>query len=705
MNSTGPHHRPTSIVNRTIYLMTVFLVIYSAMFSWQSWRRERSGQVQNLMNIMELGGKAVDAYFTQLENGIRGLSEDLTGSGDLADLDRAFKLLYRFRDLHPELVDVTYMREDGQILLTAKTPPGPGLPTLAREPSFLKFREEFKNNAPLSIGRPLVGLLGKEWIIPLCYGIRNKEGILVNIISANLPIALLQDFWKDAPFTRTAALGLIRDDGFLVSRYPTPGNLQMDEIYGKPRTGVLMMHLLQERFPVKGYVEGPSSLDGPDHLNAFRRLERFPITLFIAMPMSEIRAGWWEKVRIPYLLSALLLFGGLFVSQMTLRRQRAREIEQWEANEALRASEERFRLIAETIQDVFWMSTPGVTQMLYVSPAYEKIWGRTRESLYALPQSFIESIHPDDRSLVISQVAEHAKGSWQCQYRIIQPDGSIRWIDDRGFPVQDGNGSLRLMTGVATDITVRKKVEEELTLYMKKLQESNQALQDFASIASHDLQEPLRKVISFGNMLKKRYGEAIGEGGNDYLDRMLNATSRMQTLLKSLLDYSRLTTKAEPFRSVDLDQTVREVLSDLEVRIESAGGRVYVDHLPAIEAEPTQMRQLFQNLIGNALKFHKEGEKPIVKVRSSRTGSGHCQITVEDNGIGFDEEHLERIFAPFHRLHGRSSPYEGTGMGLAICKKIVELHSGAITAKSAPGQGAAFIVTLPLKQVAREGAL
>jgi len=169
---------------------------------------------------------------------------------------------------------------------------------------------------------------------------------------------------------------------------------------------------------------------------------------------------------------------------------------------------------------------------------------------------------------------------------------------------------------------------------------------------------------------------------------------RMQSLLTGLLDYSRVTTAAEPFKEVDLSDLISEVLSDLEVRIVMTGGEVHVETLPAISADPTQMRQLFQNLIGNALKFHKPGEKPMVQVRSVSCTDSGCRIIVEDNGIGFEERYLERIFAPFQRLHGRNE-YEGTGMGVAICKKIIERHGGSITAKSNPGKGSTFIIELP----------
>ena len=283
-------------------------------------------------------------------------------------------------------------------------------------------------------------------------------------------------------------------------------------------------------------------------------------------------------------------------------------------------------------------------------------------------------------------------------------------------PFRDEKGVMIGTVHVARDITERKQMEEELRksrddlelrvhertvdlkTYMAKLEQSNQSLQDFASIAAHDMKEPLRKVISFGNMLRQKSGDSMGQAGNDYLNRMLHATERMQSLLTGLLDYSRVATTSEPFKEVDLSDLIVEVLSDLEVRIVKTGGKVQVEILPVISADPTQMRQLFQNLIGNALKFHKADEKPVIRVKKAATCNGRVQIIVEDNGIGFEEQYLEKIFAPFQRLHGRSE-YEGTGMGLAICKKIVERHGGSIMAKSEPWKGSTFIVTFPLNRL------
>ena len=248
------------------------------------------------------------------------------------------------------------------------------------------------------------------------------------------------------------------------------------------------------------------------------------------------------------------------------------------------------------------------------------------------------------------------------------------------------------------DITERKKAESKIEQYAKALERSNNALQEFASMASHDLQEPPRKIITFGNQLKHIPGNS-DKRSEDYLNRMQQTAARMQTLILDLLRYSQVHTEAKPPRQINLRNIVDEVIEILEKRISETRGTIIIDSLPALHAEDFQMRELFQNLIGNALKYHREGVYPVIKIKSCQMENQHWKITVEDNGIGFDEKHKNKIFSPFHRLHGRSA-YEGTGMGLAICKKIVDRHRGTITAQSTPEKGSTFIIILPGNVVA-----
>ncbi len=236
---------------------------------------------------------------------------------------------------------------------------------------------------------------------------------------------------------------------------------------------------------------------------------------------------------------------------------------------------------------------------------------------------------------------------------------------------------------------------EELRQFTAQLEHSNRELEEFARIASHDLQEPLRKVQAFGDRLKTKYSDALPEAGREYVDRMQNATARMQDLINDLLKLSRVSTQQHPNEPVDLAALATQVLADLEVRIEETGGTVELVDLPTLHADATQMRQLLQNLIGNALKYNRPGVPPVVRVEAATSDDGQCvELTVRDNGIGFDMKHADRIFCVFQRLHGREE-YEGTGVGLAVCRKIVERHQGTITAHSIVGEGSVFTVTLP----------
>jgi len=272
--------------------------------------------------------------------------------------------------------------------------------------------------------------------------------------------------------------------------------------------------------------------------------------------------------------------------------------------------------------------------------------------------------------------------------------GKEIWLDCRFTPFVS-RGELHLLLTI-DDISNIKKAEVALQSYMAKLEQSNRDLQEFAYVASHDLQEPLRKVQAFSDRLASKLEDKLDETGLDYLKRMRDASQRMQILINDLLGFSRVSTRAQPFTEVDLNMVAQEVLSDLENRIEQTNARVEIDKLPLVEADPTQMHQLLQNLIGNALKFHAEKTQPLIKVSAQIKGK-ECQISVEDNGIGFDTQYLDRIFKPFQRLHNREE-YEGSGMGLAICRRIVERHDGSITASSTLGKGSIFLVTLPIHQ-------
>lgn len=344
----------------------------------------------------------------------------------------------------------------------------------------------------------------------------------------------------------------------------------------------------------------------------------------------------------------------------------------------------------------------------YVNQKFCAISKYSAEELIGKTHRVINSkFHPKEFFENMWQTITAGK-TWEGEIRNRAKDGSLYWVHTTIVPFKDGHGSSEQYVAVRYDITERKLAEEKLQINARKLEISNQELQDFASVAAHDLQEPLRKIQSFSDRLKIKAKEDLKPDALDYLDRIQNSAQRMQVLINDLLTYSRVTTKAQPFATLDLNQIVAHVVSDLEIRLEQSHGKVEWQNLPLIEADSTQMNQLFLNLIGNALKFFRPEHPPVVKIESrtfdpsplGKSGPA-CQISISDNGIGFEEKYLDRIFTIFQRLHGRQE-YEGTGIGLAVCRKIVDRHGGVITARSTPGEGASFLVTLPLKQQREE---
>jgi PAS domain S-box-containing protein len=371
----------------------------------------------------------------------------------------------------------------------------------------------------------------------------------------------------------------------------------------------------------------------------------------------------------------------------------------------LRASEQHFRALIENSSDAIALFGPDGS-ITYASPSTPRVLGYAPEEMEG--RNAFEFIHPDDRELVagfLNTISARPRARADVQARVRHKDGSWRWFEGTFTNLLEEPGVGAVVNNYR-DVTERKRADERLALFAARLESSNRELQDFASVASHDLQEPLRKIQAFGDRLKTRCGGSLGEEGLDYLARMQSAAARMQTLINDLLAFARIEIKARPKSSVDLSAVAREVLSDLELQVERSGARVEVGRLPVVEADPLQMRQLFQNLIGNSLKYRHPERQPVVRISAAvlegrgtepYPGGGLCRINFEDNGIGFDEKYLDRIFVVFQRLHGRKE-YEGTGVGLAVCRKIVERHGGSITARSTPGSGATFVVTLPARQ-------
>ncbi len=338
------------------------------------------------------------------------------------------------------------------------------------------------------------------------------------------------------------------------------------------------------------------------------------------------------------------------------------------------------------------------------------IHGYLPHSTIVTISSYFNFVHPEDVNGLRQTFAEARKNksSFKAHYRIIRPNAEVRHMSTTAKFKEDEVGDGYSYLGNTQDVTQLKETQRKLEEKINELNVSNKDLEQFAYVASHDLQEPLRKIRAFGDRLKTRFTDHINEEGRDYIERMQNAAERMQTLIDDLLAFSKVTRAAKEFLPIDLNQLFTKVLHDLDYTIETAHAKVSLSANGQVDGIASQLAQVFQNIISNSLKFIKPETQPLIDI-SSQTLMGsdipvagvsphlkYCVIKITDNGIGFDEGYAGKIFDLFQRLHSRTE-YKGTGIGLAICKKIVENHSGFIFAKSKEGEGASFFIVLPIK--------
>jgi PAS domain S-box-containing protein len=365
------------------------------------------------------------------------------------------------------------------------------------------------------------------------------------------------------------------------------------------------------------------------------------------------------------------------------------------AEEVLRESEERLRLSLHAAnQGLYDLNVQ--TGAAIVNDEYAQMLGYDPKTFVETNSAWIERLHPDDKEVTQQAYLDYINGvlpEYRVEFRQKTQDGNWKWILSLGKIVDyDSLGKPRRMLGTHTDITERKRAEEELQRTLEELKSSNAELEEFAYVASHDLQEPLRGIAGLAQLLQRRYQGQLDSRADEYIDHIVDGTQRMQTLINDLLAYSRIGRRGEALQLTEADAALKAALKNLNAAIHEFGAAVTSESLPKVKADATQLTQLFQNLIGNALKFR--GERP-PQIHIGVVDAGDFwQFSVRDNGIGIEPQYFERIFQVFQRLHTRRE-YKGTGIGLAICKKIIDRHGGRIWVESEKAQGSMFYFTLP----------
>lgn len=309
-------------------------------------------------------------------------------------------------------------------------------------------------------------------------------------------------------------------------------------------------------------------------------------------------------------------------------------------------------------------------------------------------------IHPDELDRYNKNFEKLIQGDTemnQIEVRCITKTKKEIWVQITASVVKDQVEKPLYVIVQIYDVTTRILSLRRLNAINIELERSNTELQDFAYVASHDLQEPLRKISSFSSLLVQTYARNLPEQAVEYLDVINTSSVRLSTLINDLLTYSRVSAQAQPFQKVNLNALIHDILKDMETSVSENNAVIDVAPLCEVDGDPMQLRLLFQNILSNSLKYRKAETKPVIEI-TSINNHNNCRIHIKDNGIGFNEKYLDKIFTIFQRLHHRRK-YEGTGIGLAICKKIVDRHHGTITARSREGEGSTFIITLPIKQV------
>jgi PAS domain S-box-containing protein len=413
-------------------------------------------------------------------------------------------------------------------------------------------------------------------------------------------------------------------------------------------------------------------------------------------PLWAIERPLIAGISLAHLFLWVVGIGGIVISKKGLEKEiLARE----KAEAVLSESANKLRIVADFTYDWEYWRSPD-DRFLYVSPSCERITGYRREEFIQDPTLYSRIIHPGDRERVASHLGKDrfCRELCELEFRIVRRDGQERWIGHACQPVLDAHGQSLGRRASDRDITERKRAEEVLadrTVQLERMNRElvalNAELDEFTHMASHDLQEPLRTLTAFSDLLRKDLGQSLPGKAAEDLGFISDAAGRMQTLIHDLLALSRAGRVAKKREKVSLHECIDLALEALAIRVKETGAQVMRDKLPDVWGDSTLLTQLYQNLIGNALKFSGD-QRPIIQLTFEERNEDQI-FGVKDNGIGIDPKYAQEIFKPFRRLHGRAE-YEGSGIGLAICRKIVERHGGKIWVESESGKGAHFRFTI-----------
>ena len=695
--SAPPSHRQTTLLG----LLLLGLVL---LFAWQSWRADREDQLQNLRTVAELAERGTDRYFQQQQRSLSELGLLLMQGGRLAEPAQLHERLRAYKERHDELQGVHLLALDGSYLGSSSTPDVRTLPSVQGQRNFPQIVAGLRPEQPIELARPLRGPVSQRWILPLRLVVRDSQDRPVAFLVAAAPVKLVQTFWSDAPVVRDAALALVRDDGYLINRFPLPEGVSDDEAYSAPRNGALMEHLRGNGFPRRGTVEGRSSLTQKDNATVFVRLGSFPVTMLVTVPHQRMLLNWWDRAAGPLLLMATLAALGLLIFHRLRQREHEWDDERETTERRLRESEALLQRTGQVARIGGWR-IDAASRAVTASAGLFRILEIGEDEPLDIARTlgfFPEQARADVAAALERSLADGS--SIDMELPFVSASGRALWVRlvgecefEDGQPVQvvgalqDVSEYRQRRVELQREQALRQRAEQQTRELDELLAERGEML----DVLAHEVRQPLNNASA----AMQSASAALKEVGNvavaSRLARAHAVMSQVTGSIDNTLAVATQLARPGPIRreDTDIDMLLATAITDVPVE---QRGRVTIERQTAtrtVLADMSLARLALRNLLVNALR-HGPGSTPVTVRVSDSDEPLALMIDVVDRGPGIEPGMEARLF----ERGSRGSSSAGHGLGLFIVRRVMEQHGGTVLLlQNRPGE---VVFRLVLEQAA-----
>ena len=682
-----PHTRPPLPPHRATTLIGLLLLTLVGLFTWQGWRTDRADQLQQLRTVAELAERATDRYFMQQQLALGELAKLLVAEGALTDSERGHRLLLQFKQRHSELQGMHLLALDGTYLASSESPGVDQLPLVNTQRNFTDIVENMQPGQPMELARPLFGPVSQRWVLPLRYAVRNDSGEPQAFLVASAPVELVQSFWSDAPVVRNAAVALLRDDGYLINRYPLPDGARDEDVYGLPRTGAVVAYMRNNGYPRRGTVQGTSSVTGSEHVNVFVRLEHFPVTLTVTMTKERLWLNWWERAAAPLLLMATLAAAGLLAFHRLGRQEQAWARERLKAAERVRDSEAFLQRTGLAARIGGW-SVDAATGAVRGTAGLFRIMEIAEDEPVDIPR--VVGFFPPEGRPAVQAALDLAVGdgrAWELELPFVTARGRTLWVRMVGEAELEDGRPVRLV-GALQDVTESRQRRLELQREQAlRLRAEQQALaldmllaerSQMLDVLAHEVRQPLNNASAALQSATSALGEVADVSAGLVAQRLARAHAVLGQVTGRLDNTLAVATQlARPGpvlrEDTDIDTLVAVSVGDLPAE---QRGLVLVERQTAtrtVLADSGLVRLALRNLLVNAMRHGAPGEPVTVRLADCDEPLALI-IDVVDRGPGVDAALVPKLFERGVRGSGSG----GHGLGLFLVRRVMEQHGGQV---------------------------